>query len=404
MRKLFAWSLLLISAAGCKEKYVPKLNLTTNSFLVVEGFINSGTGPTTIKLTRTTPVSDTARIVYEKGATVRVEGQNGTSFPLSEISNGIYNVPQLALNSATQYRIYIKTKDGKEYASDYSGVRKTPDMDSVWWKPKDGGVQVYVDTHDPLNKTIYYQWKYNQTWQFQSRYFSTLTIAWDSAGVVGLPRPTVLGVKYKDPLRLGVADSSILICWRSDSSSAINIASSERLTQDVIHEQPLAFLPPNSQQLSILYSIIVYQYALSERAYRFYQQLKKNTEQLGTTFDSQPSDNTGNIRCLGNAKEIVLGFVEVSEEKKRRIFIKPSEVPGWRYVGDCAPEIKVKNDPDFLRTPSPLRGYLAPNFMFTTVADFGGSGTAGIDSVYVAERRCVDCTLTGTNKKPAFWP
>jgi hypothetical protein len=402
MRKLFAFAFLFISAFSCKEKYVPKLNLTATSFLVVEGFINSGAGPTTITLTRTTPVTDTATVVYERGATVRVEAQGGTNFPLSEINSGVYSISQLTLNSGLQYRIYVKTKDGKEYVSDYSSVRKTPDMDSVWWKPKDGGVQICVDTHDPLNKTVFYQWKYNQTWEFHSKYISTLVITWDSSGTARFaPNPRITGVKFKDPLRPGVADSSILICWKSDSLASINIGSSERLAQDVIHEQHLAFLPPNSQQLSVLYSTIVYQYALSEKAYRFYQQLKKNTEQLGTTFDSQPSDNTGNMHCLSNPSEIALGFVEVTEEKKKRIFIKNTDVPGWNYQPDCGPEVKVKNDSDYARLPSPLRTYMTAG-MLTTVAEWGGA--SGIDYVYFADRLCVDCTITGYNKRPSFWP
>jgi hypothetical protein len=401
MRKRIVYLLLTVLAIHCKEKYTPTLKLAAGSFLVVEGFINNGTGPTTITLSRTTKLSDTATIIPENGALVRVEAENGTNFPLSAIGSGKYTIAQLSLNSGTRYRVYIKTKDGKEYASDYSDARKTPDMDSVGWKPKDGGIQVYVNTHDPLNKTKYYQWKYNQTWEFHSKYINTLSITWDSFSAPGTPKPRITGVSFKDPTRPGIADSSMLICWKSDSLTSITIGSSERLAQDVVHEQNLAYIPPNSQQLSVRYSIIVYQYALSEKAYRFYQQLKKNTEQMGTTFDSQPSDNTGNLHCLTNPTEIAIGFIEVSEEKRKRIFINAAQVPQWNYQPNCGPEVKVRNDSDYTRSPSPIRSHVSIDLP-TTVAEWGGA--SGIDYVYFADKFCVDCTLSGSNKKPFFWP
>jgi hypothetical protein len=260
-----------------------------------------------------------------------------------------------------------------------------------------------VNTHDVQNKTRYYQWKYVQTWEFHSKYISTLKLTWDSVGLVPFtPKPRVTGVAYKDPLRQGVPDSSVYRCWKSDSLSAISIGSSEKLSQDVISEQLMAFIPLNSQQLSVLYSINVKQYALSDKAYRFLQQMKKNTEQLGSIFDAQPSDNYGNIRCITDPTEVVIGFVEVTEEKQKRIFIDKTQVPDWNYQPGCDPEFKVLNDSDYLRAPSPLRIVLTGGVRLTRVAEFGGA--SGINFVFVADRSCVDCTITGVNKKPGFWP
>jgi hypothetical protein len=403
LKRIIYFFLALLFVNGCKEKYLPNLNLSATSFLVVEGFINCGTGPTIITLTRSTKVVDTANMVFERGATVDVLSENGTRIALSETGTGVYSIPQLTLNSSTRYCIYIKTKDGKEYQSEFSDVRKTPDIDNVIWKRKNGGVQTYLNTHDATNKTKYYQWKYNQTWEFHSKYISTLALIWDpSSTVLGVPKPRLLGAGFKDPLRPSIADSSLLICWKSDSLTSITIGSSEKLSQDVIFEQPMAFIPPNTQQLSYLYSIIVYQNALSDKAYRFFQQLKRNTEQLGTVFDAQPSDNNGNIHCLTNPSEPVIGFVEVSEAKQKRIFISAADVPDWRYVSDCSPEEMVKNEADQPRALSPLRPYISSKTM-TTVAKFG-NGPGGIDSVYFADSFCVDCTWTGSNKKPSYWP
>ena len=46
----------------------------------------------------------------------------------------VYIPPALYnLISNEKYRLKIKTMDGKEYASDFSAYRSTPDIDSLSW-------------------------------------------------------------------------------------------------------------------------------------------------------------------------------------------------------------------------------------------------------------------------------
>ena len=64
--------------------------------------------------------------------------------------------------------MHITTKNGKEYASDYSVVRTTPEIDSISWLRDNGGVRIYINTHDDQNKTKYYRWSYSETWEFHA--------------------------------------------------------------------------------------------------------------------------------------------------------------------------------------------------------------------------------------------
>ncbi len=390
VKKIICCSFLLLAFA-CKEKYVPNISSPVTGYLVVEGFINSGTGPTTITLSRSTKLTQVSNTIYETKASVRVEGQtNTTGFALTETTNGVYTNPQLTLNANDQYRVHIKTTDGKEYVSDYSAIRSTPDIDSVSWQRQDGGVQLYVSAHDAQAKTKYYQYKYDETWEFHSHYTSSLKLVYNAQG-------KVTGLGYRDSVHLGSYDSTIFKCWKTASNTNIVISTSEKLTQDVIYLQPVLFIPPGDVRLSVLYSINVKQYAVSQSGYRFLEQLKKNTEQLGSIFDAQPSDNNGNIHCVTNPSEVAIGFVEVSQEKLQRIFISRAQVPDWAYVQACADELQVPNNPDSLRIK-----VAGSNGSLTNVFMYGATG--GIDIVLFAEAVCVDCTLRGTNKKPSFWP
>jgi hypothetical protein len=385
MKKLFIYILFLIIAAGCKEKYLPPVQSPNTGYLVVEGFINSGQEPTSITLTRTTKLYDSVNIIYEHNAVVNIEGENQESFPLSETGNGVYLSSSLNLNKNEKYRLKIKTQDGKEYASDFASVKSTPDIDSLSWKRENGGVKIYVNTHDPQNNTRYYHWKYEETWEFHSTYYSSLYYFFDQNG---LP----IGVAFRNANQS--VDTTLHKCWNTVNSTNINLGSSEKLSEDVIY-LPLVYIEPASVKLSVLYSINVRQYALSHDAYLFFQRIKKNTENVGSIFDAQPSELQGNIHCITNPSEVVIGYIDISEEKQKRIFISNDELPRWNYSQSCS-QIILDNQPDSLKK---YGSGLSPTVVFS-LGPFGG-----VKQFYATpDEHCMNCTLTGSNIRPSFWP
>lgn len=383
MKKLFICIIFfVIITGGCKEKYLPSIASPSAGYLVVEGFINSGPEPTSISLTRTTRLYDPAHIVNEHNAVVNIESEIHETFPLNEIGNGVYVSSPLNLDNHKKYRLQIKTRDGKEYVSDFVTVKNTPAIDSISWKRENDGVKIYIDTHDPQNNTRYYQWKYEETWEIHSAYPSSLQY------VVDPLTNKITGVAYKN-LQY---DTSIYKCWRSTNSVNINLGTSEKLSKDLIY-LPLLFIDPASEKISVLYSINVKQYALSHEAYLFFEKIKKNTEQVGSVFDPQPSELRGNIHCITIPGEIVVGYVDILEEKNQRIFISNAMLPGWNYNIYCELKI-IDNHPDSISKYG--LGF------FPTVPSRSTRFT--IIDFYASPSTCVDCTLRGTNVKPSFWP
>lgn len=385
MKKIFFYLIILVIFTNCKEPFTVPVSSPSSGYLVVEGFINSGESPTTITLSRTTKLYDSVINIYENFARVTIESESNASFPLNENTDGVYVSSQLNLNSSEKYRLHILTSDGKEYASSFSPVKSTPDIDSVSWLRENGGVQLYINTHDAQNNTKYYQWKYEETWEFHSPIPNNLKYRYNAAG-------DIIGVEYKN--LFGTVDTSILYCWKTVNSSSITLGSSEKLSQDLIY-LPFIYIGPAAEKLSVLYSVNLRQYAVSKEAYLFYQKMKKNTEQLGSIFDAQPSDIKGNIQSISNPAEIVVGFVEVTQEKEKRVFINNSQLPNWGYRVACYQQ-EFQNDEKWLRengTQGLMPAYaLAPD-------PFGG-----IKTFLASENKCIDCTLRGTNVKPLFWP
>src|ERR1043166_1503961 len=97
---------IILMFVRCKQVYDPQIAATNTRLLVVEGFINSGQGPTTIRLSRTGDLKDTV-IRPEPGSQVDVEGDDGSKFALAGNANGEYSISQLTLLSSVKYRLHI---------------------------------------------------------------------------------------------------------------------------------------------------------------------------------------------------------------------------------------------------------------------------------------------------------
>jgi len=374
---LLLLSCLAVPQLRCIRKYNSPYTSPATGYLVVEGYI-CGNGPTQFTLSRTIPLPGDSAIPMETGAKVQVEGNDNTVFPLAQQGSGIYGIDTLSLNPAAQYRLRINASDGEQYLSDYVPYVATPPIDSISWVYNSAGVNIYANTHDPSGNIRYFQWDYTETWQYTSAEFSIFM--YDATDTTVVPRP--------------IPADQIYNCWMADNSTRIILGNSAKLTQADIYDQPIIFIPIATQRLSVLYTIMVRQYGLTEAAYNFLYMMEQNSEALGTIFDPQPSQLTGNIQCLTNPSEPVVGYVSAGAAQQQRIWISPAQVPQWSYVYACTagdrvvPQIKDTLFDFFnyyeyipVSQPKPNGPYLA-----------NGSG-------------CIDCRLQGgTTQEPAWWP
>ena len=371
---------LVLLMAACKQVYEPPAIKAPNRYLVVEGVINATPGArTTILLSRTRNLQDTFITDPEIGALVQIESSAGNLITLSEQAAGSYVSPPLNLNVGLNYRLKIRASTG-EYVSEFVPVKVSPPIDSLSWKqatasPQD--VTVYVSTHDPTNNSRYYRWDFVETWQYRSVYETDVLVDY-AAGLM----------YYTD------SNTQVYNCWNTNPSTDIAVGSSVRLSQDVIDRAPVTVIPQNSAKIGVRYSILVRQYVLSPEAHKFYEILQKNTEQMGTLFDPQPSQLKGNVAKVGDVTEPVIGFVTASTVQEKRLFIDHREVVNWTGglpSNDCATRTWLQDPVNYLKwTYSDTAWGL---YYFTT-----GGG------MVIARNTCLDCRRKGgSNQKPSFW-
>jgi uncharacterized protein DUF4249 len=365
---------LFILFAGCKEAYNPHIKNAGYNYLVVEGNIIAGNDSTFIHLSRTITISDTSTSQPETKATVNIESDNGNTYLLQNQNDGTYSTEPLNISINQNYRLHIFTTDGKEYASDFVPVKQTPPIDSISWKYEvNKNVTIYANAHDETNNTQYYRWEFEETWKHH---------AFDSSVLVF----------ENDTIRDRMPQEQLYGCWNIVPSSETYIASTAGLSSDVVYEKPLVQIPNGSQKISDIYSIIVYQYALTKEGYEFWDNLKKNTETLGSIFDPQPFTEFGNIHCITDANEPVIGFISACTIAQQRIFIKWKQIQWPLQSLGCM---------DQLIMPDKVKETFATGALLPVFKGFNPLG-----SVYGDNQECVDCRINGggTTVKPPYMP
>jgi len=366
--------LAFILAIACKQSYTPPAITNDNSkFLVVEGYINVGDDTTTITLTHTRNLNSDSTIAHEQGAAVAVESDDGGVFNLTEVSSGVYSIPSINGSPAAKYRLTITTTDGKQFLSDYVEYKHTPDIDSLYWDQQIDGVHIYANTHDDANLTKYYGWDFTETYEYHAPFDALFKV---ENGII-VPR---------------FPDEQIFKCWRTLHSTSISVATTSGLSNDVVYKKPIQTIQQSTEKIGVLYSILVNQHALTQKGYDYWQQVSKNTENLGSLFDAQPSQVQGNIHCITDKSETVIGFISVGDVAQKRLFINKNQLSYWDYP----PPALAICDTVHLNDGN-TQFYLSIEYIPIQNYD--------LTHVFAAPKECGDCREKGgTTTKPGYWP
>jgi hypothetical protein len=271
--------------------------------------------------------------------------------------------------------VRIKTANGKIYLSDLADVKITPPIDSVGYTVKNNGIQIYANAHDDTNNSRYYLYDYAEAWIFNTFFYS----GYVSNGS---------GLSIRTPAQ------NVSSCFNQTATANIFLNSTAALSQDISYQFPLIFIEGTSERISVKYSILVNQTALTKEAYAFWENLKKSTESLGSIFDVQPSQLVGNIHNIADPTEPVIGYISAGTTQSKRIYINKRDLPSsfiTKYPYSC----RV----DTANTPSDIATYVVSLTSGTTPLHPNPNGPGYL----YTDKTCADCTIRGTVQKPAFW-
>ena len=376
MKSVFS---LLISAivlfnTGCIEKFTPNIH-TARYYLVVSGLITNQPEVYTVKLFWTLTPGETASVPVT-GCDVKVFDDLGHVYQFTESSTqGYYKSDSTTFQGAIgrSYRLHIETNNANpthySYESEPAMMTEVPPIDSMYYEKvvikaqtatsgAQEGCQIYLDTHDPSGNCKFYRWNYNETWKIQ--------IPWEGA----LNR----------------------VCWVSENSKEILVKSNQVLSQNLIHQYPISFISNETDRLSGRYSTLVNQYSISEQEYNYWESAHTLVQNNGGLYDVIPSSLTGNLFCIENPGETVLGYFSVSAKSSKRIYIDD------RFHGLVNPYGICPADTFNLADPLAIPGLNTYRWII-----YECHGSCGDVEITTNDHGCADCTLRGTKIKPDFW-
>ena len=376
-----------VFVGACKEKYVPVIKDINPNYLVVDGFINTGADSTIFKISRTFKLESKAVVAPERAAIITVESDAGQSYLLPELpaKPGTYAVPALNLDQSKKYRLRIRTKDNKEYLSDFVESKVSPPVELTYDFRHDN-LNIYSNTRDVTSKSRYYNYTYTETWQYRTKQLSEWKI------------------ENHQMIKRMFPKDDIHNCFHYASSGSINIASTVTLNEDRLADNLLVDIPSSSEKVRIEYSILVKQTVLTKEGFEFYNTLKKNTENVGSIFDAQPSQLFGNMHCTTNPAEVIIGFVSAGTVTEKRITLLANDFP-FTFVGPLLDSYCEEHTDTLSIFNGDVKRLLTDPTESEYIPLYELTGPAGIYA-YVAtkEHQCVDCRLQGgTTTVPPFW-
>jgi len=358
-------------------------SISYDKTLVVEGHISNIDRPQQIKLSRTSGLNDRV-FIAESGADVVVESESGVEIQFHEINPGVYESLSFAGIVGEGYTLSITTSNGRKYKSDQVVLKDVPPIGNIYAEfvtTPERGIKISIDTEDPLNNTYFYRWDYIETYEIQTPYPSNYWV----------PPGTDSAVWRYDRVDQ---------CWPNDTLRDILIESTRGQSQDKVIAFPLRFIPEDSYIFRIKYSMLVRQYALSERAYTYWENTRIFNETQGSLADVQPGTITSNVIGVTNPSETVLGYFDASAISEQRVFFDYRdfidagyERPGYRTgCLELTPIYVVVTE------IGPFMELHSEDLAIWDAIGFWPTGQLELFPI-----GCCDCSDLGTTVKPSFW-
>lgn len=375
----------MLSISGCIEQYYPDKDELKPGTLFVLAHLTGKPGMQSIHISRS------STIVYpeydpQSDCFVSVENQEGESKEFNELEPGQYacNLDQSFLNTGSEYRLEIITRDGVLYESDFEPMLPVPEIESIYYAREDHatrdtefieeGVQFYMDFEIEKDSGRFLRWNLIETYEIHNPE--------NEAWIYDVDR------RHKE-----LPDSSSWrTCWITQELPEIYTLDLGSVAGDVYRRLPLSYVSTETRRLNIRYSLLIEQLAMSQTAFFYWDELRKNIQSQGNLFDTQPALTPGNICNVNDPEEVIIGFFSISGHTQARIFVE--NVPG----------LEVKVDPNYCAPGA------APKFLsfmpdkylpvYTSAGWNNGEWAKGEVHKY-----CVDCReyKGSSHVKPDFW-
>ena len=336
---------------------------------------------TTIDLGYVFPLNDyleETRPATPEGSVV-VENDKGQEFrgvPVKKGKAGRYLIDTSNAPENARYRLVIKLNDGREFNTPWSGVNQAPEITDLSYDVDKNNLKLYCSL-DGRDSIWNFSWEYDEVWEYHAYFIPDLLY---------VDGEYVLTPKY----------DAFYYCWDSRSSVEPCLASADGLTVNKIERNNFHTMSRSDNRISYLYSIKVTVRGLSSSARAYMENMKNLSNGTGDLFTPTPSEMRGNISCVSDPDEQVVGYVSVCKRSSHRIFISAMRI----YKMPIVPESLL-----FYPEPDEDGNYDLPYLFRTNSPVSCDDDEPNEKNVRWGPKRCTDCRAWGgTKTKPDWWP
>jgi hypothetical protein len=381
-----AFAAIILAVPSCVYPFEPDIK-GEDSRLVVEGDIHVGS-TSTFTFSRVYPLDSddytppqlriSGYIEGEDGMRVEQTGANDPYSPYyySSYPSDMLYFDTTDLPSGQKYRLHFEDAgSGAVFESDWLEVCPPPAIDDLTYILDWDREELNVALSMHCNGRSHFRWYYTEEWEYHTDAYAHY---------------------YYDPELDRIYEFPALennyYCWTRYNSPNIKIFSTADQVEDRFVDLEFHRVSRSETRLQIMYHIIVYLEAMEENAYKYWENIRENSQGQGTIFSPTPSQMTGNIHCVSDPSIPVIGYISAAMQASADMYYDNAEER-------------------FYKTPLPTKYEVLE--LSKDFAKYYYMGYAPLDilpsdnaPVYQwAPRRCVDCRLMGgTKNKPAGWP
>lgn len=285
-----------------------------------------------------------------------------------------YVVDLTGADPSQEYRLRIDTPDGKRFASQWEKVGGKVEIDGLkYQKDTVGGVlNIQVGLHSD-GSSHHFRYRFVEDWEYTA--YAHAYVYYDIA---------------KNTVQRFEGSFNTYYCWKTGMSRGLNLATTEKLSEDRLVDYTFKTIASNDERLSVMYRIKLEVYPVSAASYAYYENVRDISSPTGDLFSPMPSEVRGNIRNMDDESEMVYGMVAVVCPNSATLYYD-NEVGKFYHNTERVEYEEVSVDAgQYLK-------YYLNNYRPVRIDPMEGT--------IWAPARCVDCRLKGgTKNKPEDWP
>lgn len=412
MKKCIYVLLIFTCLHGCVEPFEAGTETFENA-LVIAAFLTDEEKKHEIMLSRARPFEQDSSSV-ERNANVFVSDDTGVVYNFEEIEPGRYiSQESFAAQSNKSYQLAIATQDGRSYVSESVNTPEKVGVGNLYAERGmndfgEEGVKILLDNNSSGDEPKYFKYEYEETYKI-------IAPNWDPFEFEIIYYVACAPDRRSYEVGIKPRTEEQRVCFATRKSQEILQTSTAQLSSNVISGLQIRFIERENYIMSHRYSILVKQYAQTQDAHSYFENLSNFSSTESVFSDIQPGFLKGNISSKDNTDEKVLGYFEVASVTKRRVYFNYEDLFPGEPLPPYAINCNTAGNPPLIKRgyhcagdfvcdgdcESPLiEAILAGIVVYRSENE---SPTIDNGPYFTLPSPCGDCTKLGSNIVPDFW-